>query len=186
MKFALVVFPDLTLLDLVGVYDPLYRLGQLGLISDLEIHCCAYHPSPRDNHGFPLRVDRLQESLSGYDLLFVPGGLGTRSLRYEASFIDWLATAAEIPLKTSVCTGSLLLGAAGLLGDHHATTHYAEYAALREWTDKVVEGTELVDDGPLITAGAVAASLELGLHLCERLVGTKARQQVADSMNYQC
>ncbi|MEM7572170.1 MAG: DJ-1/PfpI family protein [Bacteroidota bacterium] len=184
MQLALLVFPDLTLLDLVGVYDPLQRLRSLGILPNLEIHCCAFHQAPTDSFGFPLAVDRQPKSLAGYDLIFVPGGKGTRTLRYDQSFIQWLSTAAAVPIKSSVCTGSLLLGAAGLLGSHRATTHYAAYEALREWTDRVVEGQKLVDDGPLITAGAVAASLDLGLHLCERLAGKEARLSVARSMNY--
>jgi len=183
MRVAFVYFPNFTLLDVVGVYDPLYRLKMLGILPGLTIDAHSFHSAPTDQHGWPAPRLHLREPIHNYDLLFVPGGMGTRPLRYDQAFLAWLRTAAETPLITSVCTGSLLLGAAGLLDGHRATTHFNEYASLREFIPAVVE-EELVDDGRVITAGAVAASLDLGLHLCERLAGAAARERVRASMNY--
>ena len=68
-------------------------------------------------------AESVLEPLDGYDLVFVPGGMGTRALQHDREFIDWLKTAAPVKLKISVCTGALLLGAAGFLRGKKATTH---------------------------------------------------------------
>lgn len=183
MKIAFVYFPNFTLLDVVGVYDPLCRLKNLGIIPDLEIVNVAFHAECQDQHCWSPPNLLLRKSLSSYDLLFVPGGMGTRPLRYDQDFLNWLRTGKNVPLITSVCTGSLLLGAAGMLDGHAATTHFNELANLKEFCLDV-KVAELVVSGNVITAGAVAASLELGLYLCERLAGKEAREQVRRSMNY--
>lgn len=187
MKIAFVYFPDFTLLDVVGVYDPLWRLRDLGIIPSLSIDSHAYHSSAvEDAHGFTPPSLLLCEPLNEYDLIFVPGGMGTRPLQYDSAFLSWLAQARDVPLIASVCTGSLLLGAAGLLEGHRATTHFNEYESLQEFIPEasVIRDRDLVDDGRIVTAGAVAASLTLGLHLCERLAGPAARESVRQRMNY--
>ncbi len=189
MKIAFVYFPDFTLLDVVGVYDPLLRLGKLGHLPGLEIEHRAFHTHCSDASGwqppsdlFPKEIGETS-GLGDYDLVFVPGGLGTRILLKDQAFLAWLATAAACPLLVSVCTGSLLLGAAGLLRQHRATTHFGEYERLRPFVRQLAE-VQLLDDGRAITAGAVAASLPLGLYLCERLAGRVAREAVAKQMNW--
>lgn len=189
MKIAFVYFPDFTLLDVVGVYDPLQRLRKLGYLPELEIAHRAFHTHCSDASGwqppgdlFP-KETAITSGLGDYDLVFVPGGLGTRVLLEDQAFLAWLATAAACPLLVSVCTGSLLLGAAGLLKGQRATTHFGEYERLRPFV-RQLEEVQLLDDGRVITAGAVAASLPLGLYLCERLAGRAAREAVAKQMNW--
>lgn len=116
-------------------------------------------------------------------MLFVPGGFGTRQLQRDAGFIDWLKGAAPVPLKVSVCTGALLLGGAGFLKGRRATTHPDVYEDLRPYCGEVVR-KRIVDEGDLVTAGGVSASLDLGLHMVERLAGTDARARVATQMDY--
>lgn len=183
MRVAFIYFPDFTLLDAVGVLDPVSRLKSLDIIPDLVIENCSFHAVCQDRHGWLVPDLHLCKPLNDYDVVFVPGGMGTRPLQFDGPFLQWLQTAAAVPLITSVCTGSLLLGAAGLLDGHRATTHYNEYDLLRAFIPDVVEA-ELVDDGPVVTAGAVAASLDLGLHLCYRLAGAAARERVRHSMNH--
>ena len=182
MRAALILFDDLTLLDFVGFYDPLTRLRSQGHLPDLTWDTCALTPKVTDNHGLVVTVDRVRPDLGDYDLLFVPGGFGTRSLSHYAAFVEWLRTAAPVPLKASVCTGALLLGAAGFLTDHRATTHYGEYETLAPYCRRVVRDATVVDDGPVVTAGAVAASLDLGLHVCERLAGRQAAEAIRHGM----
>lgn len=191
MKIAFIYFPDFTLLDVVGVYDPLQRLRTLGIIPSLTIEHRAFHPaeSIQDAMGWSPPATHFStgetstEPINGYDMLFVPGGMGTRPLQTDSAFLAWLRTARDTPLLTSVCTGSLLLGAAGLLDGHRATTHFREYDSLRAFLPEV-ETANLVDDGRVITAGAVAASLTLGLYLCKKLGGAEAEAAVRKSMNY--
>lgn len=184
MKAAYILFNDITLLDFIGVYDPLSRLQSQGHLPDFSWDTCALTPTITDSFGLGMEVSKVCPNLSGYDLIIVPGGFGTRMLKDNPSFISWLQTAADVPLKTSVCTGALLLGAAGFLEGHRATTHFNEYDALTPFCKEVVR-EELVDDGAVITAGAVASSLTLGLYLCEKFVGAEKMEVVRKSMAYE-
>jgi transcriptional regulator GlxA family with amidase domain len=102
---------------------------------------------------------------------------------HEPAFLDWLRTAASVPLKASVCTGSLLLGAAGFLSGKRATTHPGAVAELAPLCAEVRQ-ERIVDAGDVITAGGVTAAIDLGLHLVERLAGPDARERVARQMDY--
>lgn len=184
MKAAYLLYDNLTLLDFVGLYDPLSRLQSQGHLPDFSWDLCGPTPTIRDNFGLEITVDRVLPDLAAYDLIFVPGGFGTRELQHDTTFMSWLQTAGPVPLKTSVCTGSLLLGAAGFLADHRATTHFNEYDALRPYCREVIEAEVIVDDGAVITAGAVASSLPLGLYLCNKFVGPERTEQIRRSMAY--
>lgn len=183
MKAAFILFDGITLLDFIGVYDPLSRLRSQGHLPEFSWDTCAVNPSVSDSFGLALRVDKVKPDLSGYDLIVVPGGYGTRTLQTDADFISWLKTATGVPLKTSVCTGALLLGAVGFLEGHRATTHFGEYDNLAPYCAEVIR-EELVDDGAVITAGAVASSLTLGLYLCEKFVGPEKTKVIRRSMAY--
>jgi cyclohexyl-isocyanide hydratase len=109
--------------------------------------------------------------------VIVPGGSGTRILTKDKAFLSWLGTAAPVPLKCSVCTGSLLLGAAGFLKDKKVTTHFGEYETLEQFGCTVMKD-KIVDDGNIITAGAVSSSLQLGLYLANKWCGKEAEQSI--------
>ena len=113
----------------------------------------------------------------------VPGGFATRTLQYDAAFIRWLQTAADCPLKASVCSGALLLGAAGFLTDCAATTHPSAYEQLRPYC-REVRTDRIVDEGSVITARGVSSSLDLGLHLVKRLAGAEAQAAIRRQMDY--
>lgn len=181
MKIAYLLFDGITLLDFVGIYDPVSRLQSQNYLPGLSWDLCALTPTISDSFGLSLTIDLVRPDLAGYDIIIVPGGFGTRSLQSDPDFLSWLQTAAPVPLKMSVCTGSLLLGAAGFLRGQRATTHFNEYLNLAEYCGEVVPD-HIVDEGSVVTAGAVAASLDLGLYLCERLAGKEAAAVVKRSM----
>lgn len=183
MKIAFVLFDGLTTLDFVGFHDAVTRLRTMDYLPDLAWQVCARSPEVADGTGLRLRADAVDAPLAGYDLLFLPGGMGTRTLKDDDTFIAWLRTAADCPLKVSVCTGSLLLGAAGFLEGRAATTHPAAYDLLADYTPRVSR-ERIVDEGDLITGGGVATSVDLGLYLCERLAGPVARQAIQKQMDY--
>ncbi|MDX1667577.1 MAG: DJ-1/PfpI family protein [Saprospiraceae bacterium] len=183
MRIAYVLFDDFTLLDFAGLYDPLSRLRKLEYVTDLEWDICALEDTVSDAYGLKIRPDYRGIDLGNYDILVVPGGRGTRTHLEDAVFLAWLQTASRVPIKLAVCTGSLLLGAAGLLQGKNATTDRAEYDRLREYGANVVDD-RIVDDKGVISSGAVAASIDLGLYLCEKLAGKEAREAVRKSMNY--
>jgi transcriptional regulator GlxA family with amidase domain len=123
------------------------------------------------------------EPLGGYDLLYVPGGMGSRPLQHDREFVDWLKTAAPAKFKVSVCTGALLLGAAGFLKGKRATTHPGALKDLEPYCGKVLTD-RIVDEGEVVTGSGVATSLDLGLHVVQRLAGTEARSRIAAQMCY--
>lgn len=181
MKIGIIVYQDLTLLDLVGFTDAVQRLRTMQFVPDLEITYCAPDTAVSDNYGFPVRVDKVKPDLSGYDLIFIPGGFGSRQMIHEASFTEWISTAEENTLKTSICTGSLILGASGLLEGRRATTHFDEFDLLHQFTKTVVKA-DIVEDGDTITGGAVGTSITLGLHICKKLAGKEAAIKIAQRM----
>ncbi|HEU5348713.1 MAG TPA: DJ-1/PfpI family protein, partial [Ktedonobacterales bacterium] len=174
---AFVIYDNMTSLDFIGAYDPLTRLHTMNLLPDVAWNICATTATVRDGAGLCFVPDTVGQPLSGYDLVFVPGGLGARELTSKNDFIDWIRTAADAPLLTSVCTGSLLLGAAGLLKEVRATTHPTAYEQLRPYCREVVD-ERIVDEGRIITGRGVSSSIDLGLYLVERLAGTTIRQHI--------
>jgi len=183
MKIAFVVFDRMTSLDFIGFYDPITRLKSMKIIDDFEWRICATTQHVTDDRGLRIEADAVAELLSSYDILFVPGGFGTRSLQQDSNFIDWLRTAGPARLKISVCTGALLLGAAGFLRGKRATTHPSELKELEPYCREVVRD-RVVDEGDIITAGGVSSALDLGLYVAQRLAGPDARTRIAAQMDY--
>lgn len=183
MKVAFVVFDRMTSLDFIGFYDPVTRLKSLKIVDDFEWHICSTVQQVTDDRGLRIYADTVGGSLDSYDMIFVPGGFGTRGLQYDSAFIDWLKTGGSARLKVSVCTGALLLGAAGFLEGHRATTHPSAYQELEPYCGEVVR-QRVVDDGGVITAGGVSSSLDLGLYLVEKLASAEARKRIAAQMDY--
>jgi len=183
MKAAFVVFDDMTSLDFIGFYDPVTRLKSMNILADFEWRICGLTPQVVDDRGLGIRVDSVAASLADYDLIFVPGGFGTRKLQHASDFIAWLKTARPATIKVSVCTGALLLGAAGFLRGLRATTHPSALKELEPYCAEVVR-QRVVDVGGVITAGGVSSAIDAGLHLVSRLAGEEARVRVAAQMDY--
>ena len=183
MKTAFILFDRLTALDFVGVYDPLTRLRSMQVIPTFTWSLCAFTKDVCDDKGLRFSPDVVAEPLDGYDLVVVPGGFGTRPLQHDDAFLDWLRTAQAAPLKVSVCTGALLLGAAGFLKGKRATTHPNDFDALAPYCAHVVD-QRIVDEGDVVTARGVTSAIDLGLYLVERLAGGAARARIAKQMDY--
>ena len=184
MKIAFIIFDGITWLDLVGIYDPITRLRSQGYLPGLHWEFCSLTSAATDNFGFSALPTLVNPSLETFDAIVVPGGSGTRALMHDQPFIDFLLTGGNAKYKISICTGSLLLGAAGWLKGKTATTHFSSYEILEPLCG-AVSRERIVEDGNVITAGAVAASLDLGLFLCDKWSGPEARKSIARSMNYQ-
>jgi cyclohexyl-isocyanide hydratase len=160
-------------------------------LQDFEWKICAHSTQMStnmdaqvtDDRGLKIAADAVNESLVGFDLLFIPGGFGTRALQHDRAFVDWIGTAQNATLKTSVCTGSLLLGAAGFLKGKRATTHPSAYTELEPYCATVVQ-ERIVDEGSTITGGGVSSSIDLGLHVVQRLAGAEVRTRIAKQMDY--
>lgn len=183
MKCAFVLFDRMTTLDFIGFYDAVTRLKSMHFMEEFTWETCAMSPGVTDDRGLRLAADVVGPSLAPYDVLFIPGGFGTRQLQNEAACVDWLKSAQPVPLKVSVCTGALLLGAAGFLQGKRATTHPNAFKALAPYCAEVVD-ERVVDSGNVITARGVSSSIDLGLYFVERLAGTGVRNQIAAQMDY--
>jgi transcriptional regulator GlxA family with amidase domain len=137
-----------------------------------------------DDAGLVVKPDTVYEDLAPYDLLYVPGGFGTRTLVHDAKLIDYLRTWGDERPLASVCSGSLLLGAAGYLKNLRATTHHRALDLLRPLCREVVTDRRIVDEGRVVTAGGVSSSLDLGLYLVDKHWGAQARETIARQMEY--
>src|SRR6266702_1598088 len=170
MRAAFVLFDRLTALDLVGLYDPITRLRSMGFRPDFEWEFCALQRSVTDDRGCAIQATQVGKTVQEFDLLIVPGGFGTRELINDTAFLEWFATAAAVSLKASVCTGSLLLGAAGWLRELPATTHPMAYSDLASYC-REVRKYRVVDAGNIITGRGVSAALDVGLAVVGRVAG---------------
>jgi cyclohexyl-isocyanide hydratase len=184
MNTAFVIFDRMTALDLIGVYDSLTRLKSMNLVPEFQWQICAFTKEVSDDRGLRFAPDSVAESLDAYDMIVVPGGFGTRALQHDKPFIQWLRSAVPVKLKTSVCTGALLLGAAGFLAGKRATTHPNAFEELKPYCATVIAARRIVDEGEVVTARGVTASIDLGLHLVERIAGREARARIAKQMDY--
>ncbi|NQY93564.1 MAG: DJ-1/PfpI family protein [Campylobacteraceae bacterium] len=183
MKIAFIMFDNFTFLDLIGFYDCVTRLKTMGFKEDLSWDMCAMSETLNDDRGLSINATKINTKLDAYDMLFIPGGMGTRTLQHDPSFINWIKTAQNTKLKVSVCTGSLILGAAGFLKDKKATTHTNALEELSQYCLSV-EKERIVDEGSVITGAGVATSIDLGLYICERLSSTEVRNKIAKQMDY--
>lgn len=137
--------------------------------------------------GLRIGSDGAIEDAPQLDVFLHPGGWGTRELLRDANHLALIrALSASSGLMTSVCTGSLVYAAAGLLSGRPATTHWESLGLLRELdpTCTVVEGVRFVDDGNLISAAGVSAGIDMALHLVRRLAGADRARQVRRDIQY--
>ncbi|WP_020533347.1 DJ-1/PfpI family protein [Flexithrix dorotheae] len=183
MKIAYILFDEITLLDFIGFYDPIKNIKTKGFMENLDWDLCATKKSIKDSFGLEIIVDKIKPDLSDYDMIIVPGGFGTRELQYNTEFIDWIKTGENVDYIVSICTGSLLIGAAGFLKNKTATTNFNEYKSLEKYCERVARA-RIVDDNNTITAGAVASSLDLGLYISEKLVGKEKTEEIRIGMDY--
>jgi cyclohexyl-isocyanide hydratase len=181
-RVAFVAFDGMTLLDLVGAHDPVSRLASMGFDPTTTVAIVgATGARVWASGGAALVVDEVRPPLDAYDVVVVPGGHGTRALEQDPQVIGWLSAYPENRLLASVCTGALLLGAAGRLRGRRATTHHLMTARLADFGATATEA-RVVDEGQLITAGGVTAAIDLGLHLVRRLEGAAVAATIARQM----
>lgn len=131
-----------------------------------------------------LIADHALEEIDRADILLVPGGAGKRALLEDDRALDWLRRIdATTKWTTSVCTGSLLLGAAGLLEGKRAASHWLSLEALRSYGAEPVVG-RFVEEGKTITAAGVSAGIDMALHLVGREAGPKVAQAIQLGIEY--
>jgi transcriptional regulator GlxA family with amidase domain len=177
---ALVLFPDLTLLDLVG---PLQVLK--GLPAPYRTVVVGERLEPmRSDTGLVLTPERRFEDVSRPFAVVVPGGPGSVAAMANPAVQGWLgAVAPQAEVVSSVCTGSLVLAAAGLLEGRRATTHWA-YAAEIEKLGARYARERWVEDGRFMTGGGVSAGIDLALALAARLTDRATAERIQLGIEY--
>jgi putative intracellular protease/amidase len=180
MKIAIPLFDRFTALDAVGPYEVLSRLP------GAEVTFVASEPGPKrtDTQMLAITADARLSGLREPEIVVVPGGFGTRQLTDDGELLDWIRHAHEHSAwTTSVCTGSLLLAAAGVLEGLKATTHWLELETLARFGARPVE-RRVVEQGKVITAAGVSAGIDMALTLAARVAGDDVAQAIQLSIEY--
>ena len=182
LQVAIPVFERITALDAIGPYDVLQRIPWVDVV-----FVGATRESVRTDNGFlGVEVDATFDEVTRPDVVVFPGGFGTRALVHDGAVLDWLRRAHETTtFTTSVCTGSLVLAAAGLLDGIEATTHWAAMDYLGQLgaiptSQRVVEQL----DRRIITAAGVSSSIDMALRLVELLVDRTAAEGIQLYIEY--
>lgn len=179
LNIGFLLFPRLTQLDLTGPYEVLSRLPG----ARVRLVWKTLEPVRADT-GIGLLPDTTLAECPPLDLVCVPGGPGVAALMEDAEVLDFLRRqAAGARYVTSVCTGALVLGAAGLLRGKRATTHWASHDFLAALGATPVEG-RVVRDGTLFTGGGVTAGIDFALTIAAEIAGPEAAQAIQLHIEY--
>jgi transcriptional regulator GlxA family with amidase domain len=180
MKIAFLVFDKFTALDAIGPYEVLSR------IPGAELSFVAKETGPkRSDTGFlGVTADRSIADVPDPDLVLVGGGEGNRPLLQDDDVLEWLRGAHESSQwTTSVCTGSLVLGAAGILEGKRATSHWAYLDRLAAYGAEPVSQRWVID-GKVVTAAGVAAGIDMALALAAEIAGEDVAKAIQLGIEY--
>jgi putative intracellular protease/amidase len=181
MQIAFLIYEGLTALDIVGPYEVLSQ------IPGADVRFVAKRPGSIkvDSGAFSIGTDHKLADAPRPEVFVVPGGVaGTFAAAKDPEILDWVREAhAHSRYSTSVCTGSLILGAAGLLKDTNATTHWAAKTLL-EQTGATYTEKRVVVAGKIITAAGVSAGIDMALYLMAELVGPDLANVAQLSIEY--
>jgi putative intracellular protease/amidase len=178
LDIVIPIYDDFTALDAVGPYEVLSRVGRVRFAG------VEAGPVMTDNGMLTVVAETSLAEASSPDVVVVPGGTGTRALTTDPVWLDWLRTVhATSTWTTSVCTGSLLLGAAGILDGLRATSHWLELETLREYGAEPT-GQRVVVEGKVMTAAGVSAGIDMALTLAARIAGDDAAKAIQLAIEY--
>lgn len=180
MQFAIVLYDGFTALDAVGPYETLGRLP------DSETVFVAERTGPvrTDSAALALTADRTLAEVPRPDVVVVPGGPGQSGQMDNEALLGWIRAAdVTSTWTTSVCTGSLLLAAAGLLQGRRATSHWLALDELKRFGAEPT-GERVVTDGKYVTAAGVSSGIDMGLALVGRISGDFVAQAVQLGIEY--
>jgi putative intracellular protease/amidase len=180
MNTAILLYDGFTALDAIGPYEVLSRLP------DARVTFVAAEAGPvrTDNRMLALLAERSLGEVPAPDVVLVPGGPGEVAARAGGPALDWLRAVHETSAwTTSVCTGSLILAAAGLLDGKRATSHWLAHAKLAELGAVGVE-ERVVIDGKIVTAAGVSAGIDMALSLAAKIAGDAVAQAIQLGIEY--
>ncbi len=181
---GIVLFPEVEELDFVGPLEVFGTLTKLG--ADWRVVTVAERNEALTGaNGLKVQPDHSFEDCPPLDVLLVPGGWGTRREMENPRMLEFVRkAAADASYVTSVCTGALVLQAAGLLAGKRATTYWAAMDRLRSFGDVEVVDERFVHDGNVVTAAGVSAGIDMALYLVGLLEGAERARQVQRAIEY--
>jgi transcriptional regulator GlxA family with amidase domain len=180
MEIAILLFDRLTALDAIGPYEVLSRIPN----ATVKFVALESGPQRTDIGSLALVADYKIDQVPRPDIIVVPGGPGQTALMDDEHVLSWLRQAHESSRWTSsVCTGSLILGAAGLLKGLKATSHWLAYDVLRSLGAEPT-AERVVIEGKIITSAGVSAGIDMALTLVARECGDEIAQSIQLSIEY--
>ena len=182
MQIAIMLYPGFTALDFIGPYESLHYLP------DAEVRFVWHEPGPvaADSGVLVVGATHSFDETPTPDLVLVPGGFSTLQHARDEKVLDWVRRVHQsTQWTTSVCSGSVILAAAGLLEGKRATSHWAALPVLRTFGVDPVGDERIVDAGDrIVTAAGVSAGIDLGLWLAGRIAGEAKAKAIQLSMEY--
>ena len=182
MRIAFFLYEGLTTLDIIGPHDVLSRLPGTEAISVGK----TKGPFMADTGVLGLTATHTIDEVDAADILVVPGGVaGTFAAAADEEILDWVrAIDAGSTWTTSVCTGSLILGAAGVLDGKRATTHWAAVGMLEGYGVTPVADERVVFDGKVVTAAGVSSGIDMALALSAEIAGDEVAKSIQLGIEY--
>ena len=187
-NIGVLLFPNVEELDAVGPWEVLSYWCRNFPQDGWSVFCLSKDGEPvTAAKGLVIGAHHSIASAPPLEVLLHPGGAGTRPLLRDPEHLAWVRAQREVvPLMTSVCTGSLVYAAAGLLTNRPATTYWSSFGELLalDPTVQTREDERFVDDGDLITSAGVSAGIDMALHLVIRLAGPERARQIRRGIQY--
>ncbi|GAA0375224.1 DJ-1/PfpI family protein [Bacillus horti] len=191
-KVGILLFDDVEVLDFAGPFEVFsittINYGKADAYQPFEVSTISETGEPiRATNGLKVIPDYSLGTAPYFDLLVIPGGLGTDRERENKAMLHWIYNRYEdVKWMTSVCTGAFLLAEIGLLNHRRATTHCLSIETLKKDFPEisVKENVKFVDEGKIVTAAGVSAGIHMAFHMVRRLLGTEAAEQTAGFMEY--
>jgi putative intracellular protease/amidase len=180
-QIAIVVYPGFTALDFIGPYEVLRYLP------DAEVRFLWHEPGPiaADSGVLLIGATHSFDETPSPDILLIPGGLTTMEHARDKKLLDWVRQAHQTATWTaSVCSGSVILAAAGLLDGKRATSHWMVLGALKALGAKPVSDERIVRVGDIVTSAGVSAGIDLGLWLAGEIMGEGKAKAIQLAIEY--
>lgn len=180
MQIVFLFYEGMTALDAIGPHEILFRLPNVKVLRAAE------HAGPikTKSNNLIVNAEHNLSDISQADVLIVPGAGNATALREHPKTLAWIQKIHQTTTwTTSVCTGSLILGAAGILSGHKATSHWAVLERLNQWGAEPVS-ERIVESGKIITAAGVSAGIDMALNLAAKISGQKVAETLQLGIEY--